>query len=276
MYKCIIFFISNNSRIINIMGIEHLFYYIYAKRKIVNNFFPIITIDGPSGSGKSTLSRKLANILGWNILDSGIIYRLLALMALNNHIDINNENKLVDLAKTIKVNFINKIDRCLILFNHKEITQNVYTEFVGNIASKIAIFPKVREVLLEYQRTFSVSPGLVADGRDMGTVVFPNAILKIFLYASLEIRKRRRLYQLQKQFFNVNFEHFMVKIIQERDKRDCFRMLSPLLPADDALVLDSTYFSQEDIRMKVMTYIKKNLLLPSEILYNKYIHNQGL
>lgn len=236
---------------------------------MLNNLPPIITIDGPSGSGKSTLSKKLASMLGWNVLDSGIIYRVLALMALNNHIDINDENKLADLANTIRITFINGLDgKCLMIFKNTEITKNICTEVVGNMASKIAVFPKVRDILLEYQRKFCMFPGLVADGRDMGTVVFPNALLKIFLHASLEKRRQRKLHQLQQKFSNVNFECAVLKKIQERDERDYSRVFAPLFPAVDALVLDSTYLSQEEIGIKVITYIKKNLLLPSEILYN--------
>lgn len=236
----------------------------------MNNFPPVITIDGPSGSGKGILSKKLASILGWNLLDSGIIYRMLALKVVNNKIDINNEFQLAKLAYTIKINFVNKLNKFSILFNNQEITQDVYTEFIGNVASKIAIFPKVRKILLEYQRTFCVFPGLIADGRDMGTVVFPDAILKVFLYASLEERKRRRLYQSQKKFFNVNlkFSKSMHNMIKERDQRDCTRALAPLFPAVDALVLDSTHLSPTEIRVKIFTYIKENLLLPSEFLRN--------
>lgn len=236
----------------------------------MNNFPPVITIDGPSGSGKGALSKKLANILGWNLLDSGIIYRVLALIALHNKIDINNEIELVKLANNlIRINFINRLNRFLIFSHNKVIIQEIYTEFIGNIASKIAVFPKVRATLLEYQRTFCMFPGLIADGRDMGTIVFPNAVLKVFLYASTEERQRRRLYQLQRKFFNVEFEHLKIKkIIKERDNRDYTRTLAPLLPAVDALVLDSTHLSRKEIRVKVFTYIKENLLLPSKNLCN--------
>lgn len=232
----------------------------------MNNLPPVITIDGLSGTGKGVLSKKLANIFGWNLLDSGIIYRVLALIALNNKIDINNELKLAELANTIKINFVNKLNSFLVFLNNQEITQDVYTEHIGNVASKIALFPKVRITLLEYQRTFRIFPGLIADGRDMGTIVFPNAVLKIFLYASFEERKRRKLYQLQKKFFNVNFNCSTVQMIKERDKRDYNRKLAPLFPAANALVLDSTHLSQKEIKVKVCTYIKENLLFPSEIL----------
>lgn len=235
----------------------------------MNCFPPVITIDGPSGSGKGTLSKKLASILRWNTLDSGMIYRILALIALNNHIDISNEMKLVEIANSVKINFINKLNKFLIFYDNLEITQDIYTEVIGNVASKIAIFPKVREVLLEYQRSFCVFPGLVADGRDMGTVIFPNAVLKVFLNASVTVREQRRLLQLKNKFCNVtNVKFLILKNIRERDERDYNRKLAPLLPAVDALVLDSTYLSPEEITVKVFSYIKNNMLLPSDVLYN--------
>lgn len=235
----------------------------------MNNLPPVITVDGPSGSGKGVLSKKLANVLQWNLLDSGIIYRVLALIALNSKIDVGNEIALANIASNIKINFVKKLDRYLVFFNKKEITQDIYKESIGNFASIIATLPKVREALLKYQRKFCTFPGLIADGRDMGTVIFPHAVLKIFLYASLEERKKRKLHTLKNIFFNVNCEkqYWILRMMQERDNRDCNRMIAPLLPADNALILDSTNLSQEETSIKVFAYIKKNLLLPSELLY---------
>ncbi|ADV33777.1 cytidylate kinase [Candidatus Blochmanniella vafra str. BVAF] len=220
------------------------------------NIIPVITIDGPSGVGKGTLSRRLSNILGWNLLDSGIIYRILASIALDNNIDTNNEIKLIMLIPLIKIDFLRKNNRFIVLLNKKEIDKNIYTEIIGNLASKIAIFPKLRASLLRYQRKFCIWPGLVADGRDMGTIVFPNAMVKIFLYASERKREQRRLDQLQKTNFNVNF-NCLLSQIRERDNRDYTRKIAPLIPSVDALMLDSTDLSENEVTNKVLTYMKQ-------------------
>ncbi|URJ24888.1 (d)CMP kinase [Candidatus Blochmannia ocreatus (nom. nud.)] len=240
----------------------------------MSDVFPVITIDGPSGSGKGTLSRKLAKILGWNLLDSGIIYRVLALIMLIYKVDINYEEKILELIKVIKINFVKSYDSFIILFNGIRVTQDIYTETIGNYASKIAALSTVRKNLLIYQRAFCKWPGLVADGRDMGTVVFPNALLKIFLYASCEEREKRRLYQLKEKKNSVNYKEFLSHI-RERDDRDFNRRLAPLVPAIDALVLDSTYLSEEEVNSIVLMHIKESIMvLPPRVLYN-CIHNQG-
>lgn len=226
--------------------------------KFINNIVPIVTVDGPSGSGKGALSKQLAYILGWNLLDSGMIYRILACEALDNNIDMCNEDSLQVMMSKIKVSFINIKNSFVVYCNDKEIKKNIHTEFVGNLASKIALFPKVRDVLLKYQRTFCVFPGLVADGRDMGTIVFPNAIVKIFLNAAVKVRAQRRLDQLQKVNFSVNFKCLSSQI-KERDDRDCNRQLAPLVPAVDAFVLDSTHLSKNEVENKALLFIQKKI-----------------
>lgn len=239
----------------------------------MGNIFPVITIDGPSGAGKGTLSRTLSKILGWNLLDSGVIYRVLALVALKNKINIHREEKVAALAEKIQISFTNRKNSFFVLCNGKEIKEDIYTETIGNYASKIAAFPQVRQNLLAYQRTFRQCPGLIADGRDMGTVVFPNAELKIFVYASFDERKRRRLHQLRKKNFNVNLK-FLLSQIKERDERDYNRKLAPLTPAIDSLILDSTHLSEEEVKSKVLVYIRESLVFFPRILYN-ITHNQG-
>nr|WP_159715426.1 (d)CMP kinase [Blochmannia endosymbiont of Camponotus nipponensis] len=224
----------------------------------MDNIFPVITIDGPSGVGKGTLSKGLAKILGWNLLDSGIIYRVLASVVLENKININHEEKVAVLTETIQITFINSKNNFIISFNGKKIKKDIYTETIGNCASKIATFSQVRKNLLRYQRTFCKCPGLIADGRDMGTVVFPNAKLKIFLYASFKERERRRLHQLQKKKLNVNFE-LLLSQIRERDERDYTRRSAPLTPAFGSLILDSTYLSAEEVKSKVLMYIRESM-----------------
>ncbi|UDG79078.1 Cytidylate kinase [Candidatus Ecksteinia adelgidicola] len=218
----------------------------------------VIAIDGPSGSGKGILCKALANYFNWHVLDSGIIYRLLALSALNHHVNITCQKKLVFLAAHLNILFISSESKLLIVLDGKEVSDKIRTETIANIASKIAILPKVRQALLNYQRTFYKKPGLVADGRDMGTVVFPNALIKIFLHASLEKRAQRRRLQLQKKGFDVNLKVILADM-QARDYRDYQRFISPLLPSSDALVLDSTTLSIEEVINQAIWYSKKVL-----------------
>lgn len=221
----------------------------------MNQTVPVITIDGPSGVGKGTVSRKLANILGWNLLDSGVIYRILVTTALSKNIDLHNAEELVDFISKIKIDFIRVKNKFFIFCNNKQINKNIHTEFIGNLASKIAEHPKIRVALLKYQRQYCRFPGLIADGRDMGTIIFPNAIVKFFLYASNKERQYRRLDQLRKTDFNVNFK-FLVSQIKERDDRDYNRKIAPAVPAADAFILDSTYLSEVEVINTMRTYIK--------------------
>nr|WP_314264534.1 (d)CMP kinase [uncultured Moellerella sp.] len=221
---------------------------------------PVITVDGPSGAGKGTLCQALAKELGWQLLDSGAIYRVLALAALHHHVDIQSEAALVPLAANLDVRFVPEGDQLKVILEGEDVSNEIRTETVGNTASQTATFPRVREALLRRQRAFRIAPGLIADGRDMGTVVFIDAPVKIFLDASAEERAHRRMRQLQDKGFNVNFERLLGEI-QERDHRDRNRAVAPLVAAKDALILDSTSMSIEDVIAKALAYAKEILNL---------------
>lgn len=224
---------------------------------------PVITVDGPSGAGKGTLCQALAKAFGWHLLDSGAIYRVLALAALHHHVDITSEDALVPLvplAANLDVRFVPNENGLSVILEGEDVSNEIRTETVGNTASQAATFPRVREALLRRQRAFRTEPGLIADGRDMGTIVFPDAQVKIFLEASAEERARRRMLQLQEKGFNVNFERLLSEI-KERDYRDRNRAVAPLIAAKDALILDSTSLSIDEVIEKSLTYAKKNLQL---------------
>ncbi|MCD9494025.1 (d)CMP kinase [Photobacterium carnosum] len=219
---------------------------------------PVITVDGPSGAGKGTLCMLLAEKLGWNLLDSGAIYRVLALAALHHGVDTESEDALVPLAAHLDVQFVAEGELVRVILEGEDVSDTLRTEKVGNAASKVAALPRVREALLRRQRAFNEQPGLVADGRDMGTVVFTSAEVKIFLDASAEERATRRMNQLQKQGLDVSFSRLLSEI-QERDYRDRNRAVAPLRPADDALLLDSTEMSIEQVLEKVLAYVDAKL-----------------
>lgn len=209
---------------------------------------PIITVDGPSGSGKGTLSRRLAQALGWHFLDSGALYRVLALAAMKHTVSLENHETLTVLATHLDVVFEEPVG---ILLEGQEVTLTIRTEECGGAASKVAAIPAVREALLERQRAFLAPPGLVADGRDMGTVVFPQANLKIFLEASAQERARRRQAQLKEQHIDVSLDDLFAEIVA-RDARDRERSISPLVPAADAIVLDTTVMPIQAVFEAVM------------------------
>lgn len=219
---------------------------------------PVITIDGPSGVGKGTLSQLLADYFDWHLLDSGIIYRVLAFQALKLHISLDEADVLSKLALALPLIFITSSRETKIMLANDDVTDAIRTEEVGNAASKVAILPKVREALLQRQRDFCQPPGLIADGRDMGSVVFPEALIKIFLDANLKSRTERRMKQLQKKGIYVKFGEIFQEIA-ERDARDRNRPISPLKPAADALVIDSSSLSISDVFEKALTYIKQKL-----------------
>ena len=209
---------------------------------------PIITVDGPSGSGKGTICRLLAEKLGWKLLDSGALYRLTALAAAHHGVAMTDKEALVVLAAhlDIRFNIIGDKEEVQIILEGEEVTQAIRTEAVGNDASKVAAIPDVRTALLERQRAFAERPGLVADGRDMGTVVFPNAPLKIYLDASVEERANRRYNQLINKGLSASLENILADL-QERDARDMNRSVAPLKAADDAIILDSTSMTIEAV-----------------------------
>lgn len=219
---------------------------------------PVIAIDGPSGVGKGTLCQSLADRLGWHLLDSGAIYRVLALAALHHHVDIESEEALSPLASHLDVRFLPQSGTLSVILEGEDVSNEIRNETVGNTASVIAAFPRVREALLRRQRAFRDDPGLIADGRDMGTVVFPDAPVKIFLDASPEVRAQRRMRQLQDKGISVNFERLLSEI-KERDDRDRNRTVAPLKPAADALVLDSTSLSIQQVFDQALAYSREKL-----------------
>ncbi|RJT22164.1 MULTISPECIES: (d)CMP kinase [Buttiauxella] len=223
---------------------------------------PVITIDGPSGAGKGTLCKAMAEALQWHLLDSGAIYRVLALAALHHQVDVTSEDALVPLAAHLDVRFVANNGNLEVILEGEDVSAEIRTQEVANAASQVAAFPRVREALLRRQRAFREAPGLIADGRDMGTVVFPDAPVKIFLDASSEERAHRRMLQLQEKGFSVNFERLLAEI-KERDDRDRNRAVAPLVPAADALVLDSTSMSIEEVIKQALTYAQK-ILTPAQ------------
>lgn len=215
----------------------------------------VITIDGPSGSGKGTLSQMLARRLGYHLLDSGALYRLVALAAMKKGIDLDSEEAVSEVAAGLDVVFsLENDESAQILLEGVKVTDAIRQEAVSMAASKVAAYPDVRAALLERQRGFAIEPGLIADGRDMGTTVFPNAKVKLFLTASAEARAERRYKQLCIKGEAVDMAE-LVRDIRERDERDSNRAISPLKPADDAVVIDSTAMTIDEVFTKMLAAI---------------------
>ncbi len=215
---------------------------------------PVLTLDGPSGVGKGTICLRVAAELGWHILDSGSLYRLTALFAKRNS-SLNNTSQLIEIALKIDVKYTAEKNHLKISLGNEDVTDALRVEDIGVAASKIAAIPELREALLDRQKAFAAPPGLVADGRDMGSVVFPNAELKIFLTARAEERAKRRYKQLKDKGIDANLPQLVIEL-QERDKRDSTRGVSPLVAADDAVTIDTTNMSIEEVFSEVMRWAK--------------------
>jgi cytidylate kinase len=207
----------------------------------------IITIDGPSGSGKGTIAERVAQHLGWRTLDSGAIYRVLGLLVDRAGIGDGQVDKMEEMARNIPVSF----DQGKVYLGTEDVTAAIRSEIAGNAASKVAAIPQVRAALLTWQRAYARPPGLVADGRDMGTVVFPAAQVKIFLTASPEERAKRRYKQLKEKGLDVNLAD-LAEDIRERDERDRTRKVAPLEPAPSAIQLDTTQLTIEQVSERVL------------------------
>ena len=214
-----------------------------------NSNIPVITIDGPTASGKGTVAHKVADRLGFHLLDSGALYRLTALSALRRGTDMGDEHALAKVAEHLNVRF----NGGHIYLGTEEVSNAIRAEDVGNTASKIAALPSVRQALYGLQLSFRETPGLVADGRDMGTVIFPGAKLKVFLTASVEARAQRRYKQLIDKGFSANMDDLLADL-QARDARDTGRAVAPLVPAEGAHLLDTSQMSADDAVEQVLAW----------------------
>ncbi len=223
---------------------------------------PVLTIDGPSGSGKGTLAQLLARQLGWHLLDSGALYRIVGLAAVDAGVDLDDEPALADVAAHLHVEFAatRPGEPAAVILEGKDVSDAVRSEQSGYYASRVAVFSAVRQALHQRQRDFARAPGLVADGRDMGTEVFTDAPLKVFLTASAEERARRRYNQLMNKGESVTLAALLEEI-RARDRRDCERAVAPLRPAPDAVIIDSTSLGIDQVMQQVLDLMRKKQLI---------------
>ncbi|MDP1601713.1 MAG: (d)CMP kinase [Legionella sp.] len=227
----------------------------------MDKIVPVITIDGPSGTGKGTICRMLANHLGWHLLDSGCIYRVLAYGARKKSIDFEDTINLVELAHNLDVSFETDPHlKSAVILEKEDVFDSIRSEECGQDASKIAVVPEIRDALLARQRAFAKLPGLVTDGRDMGTVVFPEAVLKIYLDASPEERAQRRYFQLKEKGIDVSLAQ-VVDELAKRDARDTARVHAPLKPALDAVHIDTTGLTIVQVFNNVLKLVTAQLFL---------------
>lgn len=217
---------------------------------------PVITVDGPSGAGKGTVCALLAERLGWQLLDSGALYRITGLAASRRGIALNDEPAVAAVAATLDVRFVPRSTGVEVILEGEDVTSTIRTEEVGSLASQVAALPAVRAALLQRQRDFQTAPGVIADGRDMGTVVFPQASVKVFLTASAEERGRRRYQQLLDKGFDASLPA-LIEDIRARDERDSNRSVAPLKPAADALIIDSTDLTIDRVCEQVLDLVRK-------------------
>lgn len=215
---------------------------------------PVLTIDGPSGAGKGTVSRAVAKLLNWNYLDSGSIYRSLAVASLQAGIDLQDKQAVSEIAQSMRLAF-DCGDELVVKLDGVDITGKLATETTGNAASIVAAYPEIRAILLQKQKDFQQLPGLVADGRDMGSVVFPEAEFKVYLTASAEERASRRYKQLIEKGIDANLSQ-ITREIEERDQRDQQRATAPLIVPDGAIYIDSSNLSIQQVIDQVVNLVK--------------------